>query len=94
MYLTDLVRSVAERAGLTQKQARAALDATQAVITEQLQDGRPVAWTGFGTFVVRQRQGRMGVNPHTKERMVINPSTTPGFRASTVLKNRFRVPPE
>lgn len=77
---------MAEQSGLTKAQARAAYDAMTAVITEQLSKGNTIVLTGFGKFETRQRQGRMGVNPATGERMVIKPMVTPGFKASSTLK--------
>lgn len=67
MNKTELINAVAEKAGLTKVQAKAAIDATVNTITEQLQQGDKVALIGFGTFAVSEKTARKGINPRTKE---------------------------
>lgn len=42
----------------------------------------------FGTFKVREREGRMGRNPQTGEELEIAPSKNVGFKNSSTLKGR------
>jgi len=90
MQKTDFIAQVAERAGVPKKQARHVIDTALDLITEQLQAGERVVLTGFGTFEVRKRQQRQGVNPQTKAAMTIEATQTPGFSASNSLKNAVR----
>ncbi len=90
MQKTEFIAQVAERAGVPKKQARQVIDTALDVIAEQLQTGGRVVLTGFGTFEVRNRQSRRGVNPQTKAPMQIDATTTPGFSASNSLKNAVR----
>jgi DNA-binding protein HU-beta len=93
MQKTDFIAQVAERAGVPKKQARHVIDTALDLITEQLQAGERVVLTGFGTFEVRKRQQRQGVNPQTKAAMTIEATQTPGFSASNSLKSAVRGSP-
>jgi DNA-binding protein HU-beta len=86
MQKTQFIAEVAERAGVSKKQARQVLDTALQLVAEQLQAGERVVLTGFGTFEVRDRRERLGVNPQTKEAMTIGATRTPGFSASNSFK--------
>ena len=60
MQKTDFVKSVADRANVSQKEAKQVIDSALDIITESLKGGEKVTLTGFGTFEVRQRQEREG----------------------------------
>lgn len=90
MQKTDFVKSVAERAGVSQKEAKLVVDAALDIITETLKQGEKVTLTGFGTFEVRQRQEREGVNPQTRQKIKISATKTPGFSASSTLKEAVK----
>ncbi|HNP85668.1 MAG: HU family DNA-binding protein [Chloroflexi bacterium SZAS-1] len=90
MQKTDFVKSVAERAGVSQKEAKLVVDAALDIITETLKAGEKVTLTGFGTFEVRQRQEREGVNPQTRQKIKISATKTPGFSASSTLKEAVK----
>jgi DNA-binding protein HU-beta len=90
MQKTDFVKSVAERANVSQKEAKQVIDAALDIITESLRGGEKVTLTGFGTFEVRQRQEREGVNPQTRQKIKIAATKTPGFSASSTLKEAVK----
>lgn len=90
MQKTELIRVLAERAGLSQTQARQALDALTEIIGETLAGGEKVTIPGFGTFAVRVRAERQGTNPQTREPMTIPPGRAPGFVAGSGLRERIR----
>jgi DNA-binding protein HU-beta len=90
MQKTDFVKSVAERASVSQKEAKQVIDAALDIITESLKGGEKVTLTGFGTFEVRQRQEREGVNPQTRQKIKIAATKTPGFSASSTLKEAVK----
>lgn len=90
MQKIEYIAEVAERTGISKKEARRIVDAMLNVISERLQAGEKVVLTGFGTFEVRERQARQGVNPKTRERMLIAATKTPGFSASNSLKMLVR----
>ena len=90
MQKTDFIKKVAERADLSQKDTKKAIDAALDIIAEALANGEKVTLTGFGTFEVRERQAREGVNPQTREKIKIEATRTPGFSASSTLKDRVK----
>jgi DNA-binding protein HU-beta len=90
MQKTDFVKSVAEKAQVSQKEAKQVIDAALDIITDSLKGGEKVTLTGFGTFEVRQRQEREGVNPQTRQKIKIAATKTPGFSASSTLKEAVK----
>ena len=87
MNKTELVAAVAAKADLSKKEAEAAVSATLDAITEALADGDKVALVGFGTFSVKDRAARTGINPLTKESIQIAASKAPAFKAGKALKD-------
>jgi DNA-binding protein HU-beta len=87
MNKTELVAAVAEQAGLTKKDADAAIKALTDVIAEALKNGDKVQMVGFGTFEVSERAAREGRNPRTGDTMPIPASKAPKFKAGKALKD-------
>ena len=87
MNKTDLVAAVAEQAGLSKKDAEAAVKAFTDVVAEALKAGDKIQLVGFGTFEVSERAAREGRNPRTGETMTIEASKTPKFKAGKALKD-------
>lgn len=90
MQKTDFIKAVAEKANVSQKEAKNVIDAALDVIADTLKQGQKVTLTGFGTFEVRERQAREGVNPQTREKINIPATKTPGFSASSTLKEAVK----
>ena len=87
MNKSELVKQIAERAGLTQAQATTALQAFEASIIDELANGGEVALIGFGTFKVTDRAARTGRNPQTGAEIQIAASKAPTFKAGKGLKD-------
>ena len=87
MNKTELVAAVAATAELSKKAAEAAVAATFDAITAALAEGDKVALVGFGTFAVKERAARTGLNPQTKAKIEIPASKVPGFKAGKALKD-------
>ncbi|WP_203249853.1 HU family DNA-binding protein [Cysteiniphilum marinum] len=77
---------VAEKSGLTKVDAKKAVDAFIASVTDIVKNGDAVSFTGFGKFEVAERAAREGRNPKTGEKMQIAASKTPKFSAGKLLK--------
>lgn len=86
----DLTDTIAQKAGLSKSQAKAALDAMTEAVSEHLAQGDKVTLTGFGSFEVRERQARTGIKPGTNERIEIAASRTPAFRPGASLKSAVK----
>lgn len=83
----ELVEKVAAKANLSTKEAAAAVNAFMDVVQEALGAGDSIALVGFGTFMVRERAERTGLNPRTKEKLVIPAVKVPAFKAGKSLKD-------
>jgi nucleoid DNA-binding protein len=86
MNKSELVKQIAERAGLTQAQATTALQAFETSVIDELTNGGEVALIGFGTFKVTDRAARTGRNPQTGAEIQIAASKNPTFKAGKALK--------
>ena len=87
MNKTELVAAVAEQAGLSRKDAEAAVKAFTDVVADALKNGDKIQLVGFGTFEVSERAAREGRNPKTGENMKIEACKTPKFKAGKALKD-------
>ncbi len=84
----DLVEHLATRLGLSKKQVEDMVEATLEYVTETLVRGDELTLTGFGTFLAKQRKGRVGINPkNPTEKVQIPESTVPRFKAGKGLKD-------
>lgn len=86
MTKAELISAVAEKSDLTKKDSDKAVSAVIDAITEALVQGEKVSLVGFGTFEVKDRAARKGINPRTKEPMPIPASKLPAFKAGKALK--------
>ena len=89
MNKTELIAIVAEKSGITKKDAERVVSATFETITAQMKKGEKVQISGFGIFEVKEREARVGRNPRTKEAIQIPASKAPTFKASKTLKELF-----
>ena len=87
MNKTELVAVVAEKSGITKKDAERVVSATFETITTQLMKSEKVQISGFGIFEVKEREARVGRNPRTKEAIEIPASKAPAFKPSKALKD-------
>ncbi len=86
MNKAELIAAVAEKTGLSKKDADKAVSAVFESIKDALAAGDKVSVFGFGTFEVRERAARTGLNPQTKEKIQIAASKAPAFKAAKALK--------
>ena len=87
MNKTELITAVAEKTGMTKKDAERVINATVDSITSSLVKGEKVQVSGFGIFEVKAREARVGRNPRTKETIQIPATRLPVFKASKALKD-------
>lgn len=87
MTKVELIAAVAEKAGLSKKDAEKAVTATIDAITEGLKNDGKVQLVGFGTFEVRSRAAREGKNPATGATIEIPATKVPAFKAGKSLKD-------
>ena len=87
MNKVELIAAVAEKSGITKKDAERVVNATIETITASLLKGDKVQLSGFGIFEVKAREARVGRNPRTKEEIQIPATRIPAFKASKTLKD-------
>ena len=88
MNKAELVASMAEKSGLTKKDAETALNSFMKSAEEALAKNDKVQLVGFGTFDVRERKERQGRNPRNPEQVIEIPaSKAPVFKAGKALKD-------
>ena len=87
MTKQEFIDAVAQKSGLSRREAREAVDAVLATITEALRERDSVAFPGFGKFTTSERKERTGVNPRNPSQKVHIPAATvPKFTAGSRLK--------
>ena len=87
MNKVELVASVVEKTGLAKKDADKAVASVLDAVKEAVAKGDKVQLFGFGTFEVRARAARTGLNPQTKETIKIPASKAPVFKAAKAFKD-------
>jgi DNA-binding protein HU-beta len=87
---SEFVDQVADRAGLSKRDAANAVDAFLETVESALRRGSEVSFSGFGKFSVSQRSAREGRNPATGERIYIAASRVPKFTAGAALKKAVK----
>lgn len=83
---TQLVEQIAERTGLSRRQAASAVTCVVEAMIGALREGRSVGLPGLGTLSVSPTRARQGVRPGTSERIQIPAGKKIRFKAATTLK--------
>ncbi len=86
MKKADFIKTVATKAGTTQKNTDAVLAAALETIKGALKKDDPVAFLKFGTFKISKRAARKGRNPQTGKEIHIPAAKLPVFKASAAFK--------
>lgn len=90
----DLIEHLAGKLEVTKKQAEDMIEAILVYITDTLKRGDELTFTGFGTFLAKERKGRLGINPkNVTQRVEIPPSIVPRFKAGKALKEALQKKP-
>lgn len=86
MTKAEFIALVAEKSGLSKKDAGDAVNAFGEAVTDVLSKGDKITLPGFGTFETSERAARKGHNPQTKAEIDIPAATVPKFKAGSALK--------
>ena len=87
MNKTELIAAVAEKVGMSRKDADAVVNAVIDTIVEEVAKEEKVQIVGFGTFEVRCRSERQGRDPRTNSPITIPASKVPAFKAGKAFKD-------
>ncbi len=86
----ELISAMASKAGFTLRDADEAYKAFVSTVVEALKKGEEVSLAGFGTFKVKERAERKGVNPQTKQTITIPASKMPSFKFGKSFKDMIK----
>ena len=89
MNKNELVRAIANKLRITLKDADAVLDGVIGAITDGLNAGEKVQISGFGTFELKVKPARDGINPKTQEKIKIDETKIPTFKFGKAYKDSF-----
>jgi len=87
MNKTELIAAIADKAGIAKKDAEKALAAFVDTVVTELKADNKIQLVGFGTFEVRERAAREGINPQSGAKIKIPASKNPVFKAGKALKD-------
>jgi len=85
----DLSEAVHRQVGLSRTESAELVKSILDRVTDALEAGQSVKLSSFGTFMVRNKGGRVGRNPKTGEEVPITPRRVLVFRPSQVMKNQI-----
>ena len=89
MNKNELIRAIANKARITLKDATTALESVLGAITDGLNAGEKVQISGFGTFELKVKGEREGINPKTQEKIQIGETKIPVFKFGKAYKDSF-----
>ena len=89
MNKNELIRVIANKTGFTLKDAATSLDGVLGAITDALKDGEKIQISGFGTFEMKTKSAREGINPKTQEKITIAETKVPSFKFGKAYKDSF-----
>jgi integration host factor subunit alpha len=84
-----LVTRLQTQIGMTKPESRQIVERLFALMKGTLGDGENFLISGFGTFLVKQKNARRGRNPQTKEALMLKARKVLVFKTSKVLRNRI-----
>lgn len=90
MNKKELIAAIAEKTGVTKKEAGNMLDTIIGIVEDTLAAEEVVRLVGFGTFMVAHRKPRKGVNPRTKKPITIPGGKVPKFVPGKELKEKVK----
>ncbi|MBE7073643.1 MAG: HU family DNA-binding protein [Clostridiales bacterium] len=89
MNKQQFIKAFADKAQFTQKDAGIAFEAMAETIAQTLKAGEKIQIAGFGTFEVKKRAARTGINPLTKEKVKIAACNVPSFKFGNSFKENL-----
>lgn len=85
MTKADIVECIYERIGFSKKESAKIVDLVFEILKTELENGDKVKISGFGNFVLREKNARLGRNPKTGEALEISARRVLTFKPSHVL---------
>lgn len=89
MTKIDIVEKIHNELGFPKKESSDLLESVFSIMKDTLSSGESLMISGFGSFVVKQKNDRRGRNPQTGEAITIESRRILAYKVSSVLKNRI-----
>lgn len=86
----ELVVALSKRVSMTQKETSDVLDAFVSIFNTNLENGNSINIQGFGLFETKKRNERVSVNPVTKQKYLIPPKISVGFKPGQTIKDNLK----
>lgn len=90
MTYKEFITELAERNGITVKEAQQLVDCLTETMADTLDEGDTITIQGFGNYEVKKKMERIIINPTTKQRQLIPPKLAVAFKPSNVLKDKIK----
>jgi len=84
-----LVTRLQTQIGMTKPESRQIVESLFEIMKDTLAEGEDLLISGFGTFLVRQKNERLGRNPQTKENLMLRARRVLVFKTSRVLREKI-----
>ena len=86
MTKSEIVSKISNNLGLEKNEVLATIENLMTEIKDSLNNGENVYLRGFGSFIIKEREKRIAINPSTKETFILNKRFVPFFKVSKLLK--------
>jgi integration host factor subunit alpha len=84
----NLIQSLYDQAGFSKQKARTTVETVFELVKKALESGDDVLVSGFGKFVVREKEARRGRNPQTGQDLTLDPRRVITFKCSPRMRER------
>lgn len=89
MTKTDLIAQVAANTEMSKKSSELAVNAVIDALAKAMANGEKISIAGLGTFEIRERAARQGINPRTREAITIEASRSVAFKPAKAVKDQL-----
>jgi integration host factor subunit alpha len=86
MTKIDIIQNVCDKLGFSKKDSARIVESVFDIVKDELAKGQKVKISGFGNFVVKEKNSRRGRNPQTGAEIEISARRVLTFKSSQVLK--------
>jgi integration host factor subunit alpha len=86
MTKIDIIQNVNEKLGFSKRDSAKIVESVFDIMKDKLAKGEKIKISGFGNFVVKQKNARRGRNPQTGKEISISARRVLTFKSSQILR--------
>ncbi|MDH8701687.1 DNA-binding protein HU-beta [Dysgonomonadaceae bacterium PH5-43] len=90
MNFSDFTTELSKRLQVSKTEVEKRVNATAAIVQEQLLEENVITYGNLGTFEVKKRDERIGVNPSNGKKLLIPPKLLVKYKASHFIKEKLK----